>query len=296
MAADSPPDAGRASVVYLRLRAFAELAVTEQARLRDQLAAALAAGIAPWPDDGRVVLEAPDGAAIVGLGNPELALDAAHRALAAMRDESLAVGVHLGPIKVQRLQNADAIVVGDGVDTAATVAGFAGGGQALFSSAFREALAAQAAGPARELVPAGQFVDSRLRAHDLFLHDADSAWAGRRRRTVFGLVGIAGILGLGLATRQVLKRLDAARKPAVIQLDIKPWGEVHVDGQLKGVAPPLNRLWIKPGPHTIEVKHPRYKALVLQVDLQPGEELEVKHSFAAPAKKPGLLDRLRFWR
>ena len=37
-----------------------------------------------------------------------------------------------------------------------------------------------------------------------------------------------------------------------------------------------------PGKHTIEIRHPPQPTVALRVELGPGEELDVRHSFAAP--------------
>jgi hypothetical protein len=92
----------------------------------------------------------------------------------------------------------------------------------------------------------------------------------------------------------------------VLYLDIKPAGELFVDGEAKGSTPPLVRLSLPPGPHTIEVRSGRARPLQTQVTLQPGEEMQLKHVFVAPPsprrpraqpqkEQPGLLDRFKFW-
>ena len=66
-----------ASVVYFNIHAFASFAVAEQAELRGQLDAAVAAAVAEIDEEARIVLEAADGAAIIVLGAPLAALQAA---------------------------------------------------------------------------------------------------------------------------------------------------------------------------------------------------------------------------
>src|SRR5260221_5783308 len=63
-----------ASVVFLKIQEFARRPVSEQARLRAQLEAVVAVTMADFEPAGRVVLEASDGAAIVGLSDPQGAL------------------------------------------------------------------------------------------------------------------------------------------------------------------------------------------------------------------------------
>ncbi len=66
---------------------------------------------------------------------------------------------------------------------------------------------------------------------------------------------------------------------------------MRVDGESRGRSPPLKRVEVNPGKHTIEVRHPQNAPLTLEVDLSPGEELTVRHAFStlaprAPAAAP----------
>jgi hypothetical protein len=61
---------------------------------------------------------------------------------------------------------------------------------------------------------------------------------------------------------------------------------VRIDGEVKGRSPPLKRLEISPGKHTIELRHPQSTPLTLQIDLSPGEEFTVRHAFFAPRPTP----------
>jgi len=54
-------------------------------------------------------------------------------------------------------------------------------------------------------------------------------------------------------------------------------------------------MWIPPGAHSIEVLNGCFKPLRMEVQLQPGEEMELKHVFGEPPHKPGLLQRFKFW-
>ena len=81
-------------------------------------------------------------------------------------------------------------------------------------------------------------------------------------------------------------RAARAQPPGAIALAITPWGEVRVDGEAKGRTPPLKRIEVAPGRHRVEVRHPQGAPLTLEVDLAPGEELTVRHAFAAPRPAP----------
>jgi hypothetical protein len=238
--------AATANVLFVRWRAAA---ASEDTRSRG-LRAFAEALVADWKDEERAVLEGPHGLAVVASVPASVAWESARRA--ARDDKGVAVALHRGPIQVIPDPVSRARITGEAIDTAAALAAESGKERLRASPAFRAALRAQGQ-PRRALL-----------------------------RTVFGLVGIAVLLGAGIAGRHLRKEYEAARRPATIQLEIRPWGEVLVDGELKGVSPPLVKLSVPPGPHTIEVRNGRLKPMYMEVQVQPGEELELKHVFEAP--------------
>jgi hypothetical protein len=213
-----------------------------------------------WREDARVLLEADGGAAIVALDHPGIARRAAQ--LAAAHDQ-LAVGLHHGVVQVAE-RNGAAHFSGEGI--AGAQAASLGSGKPNITPAF-EAAEGRAPVPALD-----------------------------RRRALLGGAALAGIVALGVAGRFVRDHVQALRKPAVLVLEIRPQGELWVDGELKGQSPPLTRVGVPPGPHTIEVRNGRFRPLKMEVNLKPGEEFEIKHAFVAPVRKqPGPLDRFKFW-
>jgi hypothetical protein len=52
----------------------------------------------------------------------------------------------------------------------------------------------------------------------------------------------------------------------VYKLKIQPWGVVHVDGVDRGVSPPVKRLTLAPGRHTIRVTNPNFHDRVFDID------------------------------
>jgi hypothetical protein len=275
-----------ASVLFLRLRAFHEQPVAEQARRRDALLEAARKALAPWRDDQRVVLEAADGLAIVGRGDPALALEAARQAADACKNADVAIGLHYGPVKAEADAVAGARLAGEGLETAAAVAAFADKHPLLASLPFREALAARWPRRALALRPAGDFVDERLRSQTLYAFEPAAARRRATWRVLLGMAGVLLVLGAGYAGRTVRLEMEAAARPAIITIDIHPVGEIFIDGELKGLAPPLARLAIPAGPHSIEIRSGRLKPVTMEVQLKPGEELELKHTFVAPVAAP----------
>lgn len=313
MTSESAPVAVPASVLFLRMRGWAEELPSEQSRRRQQLAAAVRPALAAWAEDRRVVLEAPDGIAVVGEGDPADALRAARLAADQPGAADLAIALHHGPVRAAGDDAAGVRVQGDGVETAAALAGLSGAHAIVASQSFREALALRSPGEAENLQPAGDVVDERLRAHALFVLDPLPARRRARRNTVLGVAGLLVLLAGGWAGREARERYEAARRPGMIVLDIKPAGEIVIDGEVRGVSPPLVRISLPPGPHLIEVRSGKLPPLRTEILLQPGETMEIKHVFTPPAPPrrarpqpqprqptPGeriqrTIDKYRFW-
>ena len=286
MTTESAPIPVPASVLFLRMRGWGDELPSAQSRRRTDLAATVRAALAVWAEDRRVVLEAPDGLAVVGEGDPALALRAARLAAQHTKDEGLGIGLHHGPVRATGESLGEARVQGDGVDTAAALAGFVGEHPVVASQSFRDALAQHAPREAQMLRAAGDFVDERLRAHALFVFDPLPARRRAVRRSIVGSLGVALLLTAGLAGRQVREYYEEQHRPALLVLDIKPAGEVFVDGEARGNAPPLVRISLEPGAHVIEVRNGRSAPMKAEVQLKPGELMELKHVFPPPPPPP----------
>lgn len=263
------------SVIALILREFSRQPVAEQARLKSQLEALVAFAIQPLDADERIVLEAPDGLVVVVLASPEDALDVAERAQAGTADLALCIAVNHGPVKAA--EPGGTRILGDGVISAVMLANLATRGRLLISRPFREALGAIAPHRVSSLMAVGALTDSTVRTHEVFTPDPRTAVSRRRRLVAFGSVAVLAILGTGVAARM------ARTKPAVIEFEITPQGDIFLDGELKGRSPPLVRLAVSPGAHTVEVRNDPHAPLRLKLSLKPAEEMTVTHKF--PSRK-----------
>ena len=291
-----------ASVLSLRMRGTGGDPGLQAGR-REQLVATARKALAGWSEDRRVVLEAPDGLAFVGDVPPSVALQAASLLARDESEASIGIGLHHGSVQVVE-EGGSARIRGEALDTASALAGVTATHPIVASQSFRDRVAAWAPREVEDLRPAGEMIDEQLRKHPIFVFDAGAARGRSLRRNVLATSGIVLLVGAGFAGRLARQRYEAARRPALIHLDIKPAGEIFIDGQLHGTTPPMLDLSLPPGPHSIEVRSGRFPPLRLDVQLQPGEELQLKHSFAAPVapqrrarpkdKEPGsLVDQLK---
>jgi hypothetical protein len=280
-----------ANVAFLRIGRFDARPVAEQAGLKGRLEARVRAGLAGIPPADRIVLDAADGIAVVLFGEPVRALDLAQSLRAAQGEETLKVGVNHGPIAVTA-RDASARVFGDGITAAATAAGFAGTERILVTAPFARMLEATRPDRAAELAPAGEFTDSRVRLHAFYTPDPGRRVARRNRLATYALSGILLILLFGLAARSVIDHYFPPR-PAIVEFDVKPRGEVVIDGVSHGKFPPKRDVEVPAGRHRIQVRNGKSQPLEINVKLLPGERMTVAHAFGGekPPEKPG-----GFWR
>jgi class 3 adenylate cyclase len=66
---------------------------------------------------------------------------------------------------------------------------------------------------------------------------------------------------------------------ATISLGIAPWGEVYIDGNKRGVSPPMNMVQVSPGKHEVEIRNTTFPPFKQAVDLKPGEQFKIRHRF-----------------
>jgi non-specific serine/threonine protein kinase len=82
------------------------------------------------------------------------------------------------------------------------------------------------------------------------------------------------------ASRQAAAEPPAAAPPTGrIALDIKPWGEVFVDGRSRGLSPPIKNLQLPEGRFRIEVRNPASATVAREVEIKAGRSVTIAHTF-----------------
>lgn len=269
-----------ASVIFARITEFVRRPVAEQARLRAQLEAALAVSLDEFPAQNRIVLDAPDGVAVVVLDDPAGALDIAQRCiLVTAAGVPVAIAINHGAVRPAPDDEGLQGLIGDAIGTAAAIAHFAGAGRLIVSRTFRDALASSSPHRAVSLRPAGVFTDANVRTHEVL--SPDPAVPGRRRKV---LAAIGAIAMIGFATGAVVFREDIrqqvyAGRPGVLAFDVYPEGDVLVDGVSRGKSPPLAELHLDPGRHVVEVRKKGFPPYRYEVELRPGRVTSIGMAF-----------------
>ena len=67
----------------------------------------------------------------------------------------------------------------------------------------------------------------------------------------------------------------------IVQLAISPWGQVEVDGQPAGTTPPLTRLTLSEGAHTITIRNEDFPPHTLNVQVTADKPATVRHRFGS---------------
>jgi serine/threonine-protein kinase len=67
----------------------------------------------------------------------------------------------------------------------------------------------------------------------------------------------------------------AAEAPAALQVRVRPWAQLSVDGEVVGTTP-LAPLTLSPGSHDLEFVHPDFKPVRRRVTLRAGEALRIE--------------------
>ena len=74
-------------------------------------------------------------------------------------------------------------------------------------------------------------------------------------------------------------RKAAAVRPATLSLNIRPWGEVYVDGKKVGVTPPLHDIKVSSGTRKIVIRNANAPPFHVTLDIQPNTLMHITHRF-----------------
>ena len=284
------------SVIALKIQGFTGHPVAEQVRLNAQFEALVGVAIQPLPVEHRIVLEMPDGIAVAVLGDPRQALEFAELVQAAALDLPLCIGLNHGPVRPTSDGFQETGLIGDGLAAAVAVAAAATPGRLLASRSFYETLARSAPDRARDLGPAGTLTDASVRTHQVYALDRQATLARRRRLIAASAAAVLSILSLGILGRSI--RLTFLERPGTIVFQISPYGDIYVDGVMKGRSPPLARLDVNPGLHSVEVRNSSYSTVTFEATVRSHEEMTIRHTFTRSRReeRPREESVMRRWR
>lgn len=165
------------SVLFLDIVEYSKESVVGQISLKERFNRFLSEGLRKVPEADRIILDTGDGAAVSFIGDIEEALQAS----LAMRDNLLnqsatetpllriRMGINLGPVRLVRDINGQPNIVGDGINVAQRIMGFAGENEILMSRSYYDAIS-QYSEHYKELVRfKGSQTDKHVRAHEIYV-------------------------------------------------------------------------------------------------------------------------------
>ncbi len=164
------------SVLFLDIVEYSKKAVSGQISLKEGFNVFLSTALAEIPVTDRIILDTGDGAAISFLGDIEDALKVGlsmrHSLLTAgaCMDPPLLVrlGINLGPVRLVKDINSQPNIVGDGINVAQRVMGFANVGQLLVSRSYYDAVSRISLEYADMFHDLGSRTDKHVRAHEIY--------------------------------------------------------------------------------------------------------------------------------
>ncbi|MEP7154761.1 MAG: TonB family protein [Betaproteobacteria bacterium] len=181
MAADSPNRTLVLSVVAVDLVGYSRKSVAEQMSLKEDFNRVLLEAIADIAVADRIILDTGDGVAMGFLGDPEDALFVAmymHDAInrdssgspsGSMDSGAIRIGINLGPVKLATGAGGHPNIIGDGINVAERIMGFADPGQLTASHAVYEVMSRMSDHYATLFQYLGVHTDKQVRSHDVYM-------------------------------------------------------------------------------------------------------------------------------
>ncbi len=163
------------SVLFLDIVEYSRKPVAEQIRLKDRFNELIASAIREIPAADRIILDTGDGVAISFLGDPEDALfvamslrDAFAPTAGEPPEVPARIGINLGPVRLVRDLNGRPNIIGDGINVAQRVMGFAKAGQILVSRSYFEMVSHISEGYTKLFTYEGSRTDKHVREHEIY--------------------------------------------------------------------------------------------------------------------------------
>ena len=178
------------SVFFLDIIEYSKKSVADQISLKERFNAFLATAIRDVPINDRIILDTGDGAAVSFLGEIEDALRAALSMRSSLlSDEGLKqpslqvrMGVNLGPVRLVRDINGLPNLVGDGINVAQRIMGFASTGQILVSRSYYDAASRLSHDYKGMFHYEGSRTDKHVREHEVYAIGYPGDFTSTQRR------------------------------------------------------------------------------------------------------------------
>ncbi len=164
------------SVLFLDIVEYSKKTVTGQISLKERFNTYLSEAISDVPANDRIILDTGDGAAVNFLGDIESSLKAAISLRTSLLNEDpyiepellVRIGINLGPVRLVRDINGQPNIVGDGINVAQRIMGFADPSQILVSRSYFDAVSHISAEYTGMFHYQGSRTDKHVREHEIY--------------------------------------------------------------------------------------------------------------------------------
>ena len=201
------------SVLFLDISEYSKKQVAEQIILKEAFNSFLAKAISDIPVNDRIILDTGDGAAISFLGDVSDALKVTLSLRESFFQEGVLMtppllvrmGINLGPVRLVRDINGQPNIVGDGINVAQRIMGFADTGQVLVSRSYYDAVSRLSKEYAGMFHFQGSRTDKHVREHEVYAIGYPGELSNRQQPVVAGpLQGALKAIQNASATQRAL--------------------------------------------------------------------------------------------
>ena len=198
------------SVLFLDIAEYSRRDVGEQVRVKQRFNKVLTDALESVDPAERVVIDTGDGAAIAFLGDPERALYVGLGIFDSVGELPVRMGLNLGPVSLMKDINDADNVIGDGINVAQRIMGFARAGELLVSRSFYDVVSRLSDDYASMFQSGGMRKDKHERAHEVYAV-SQAVRVGRRVAEVQ-----ARMKGQKHAVPELERRAPVDRTPAQV--------------------------------------------------------------------------------
>lgn len=72
---------------------------------------------------------------------------------------------------------------------------------------------------------------------------------------------------------------DQKKPGAYLRFSVQPWGRIVIDGQEKGISPPLTRIWLPEGPHQVVIENGDLPKHTTSIHISNKQDAVLSHKF-----------------
>jgi hypothetical protein len=91
---------------------------------------------------------------------------------------------------------------------------------------------------------------------------------------------------VGVSPDRMLERIEIENERAriaattgTVRFDVKPWGEIRINGNPQGVSPPMKRLPLPEGKYDVTITNPGFAPYVQKLEVIAGKSVSIQHEF-----------------